>query len=451
MSDLKYIESWIKAHNIDEIECLVPDLNGIFRGKIIPARKFLADLPFGLKLPISIFSQMVNGECAEFDLDDVMNYNDNDIILIPDEKTLQIVPWFSNKTAQIICDVVDAKHDIIDFAPRSVLKKILADYDKMGLSPIVAPEVEFYLVQKNIDPDYPLEVPDGTSGRSEFGAQAYGIDQLYEYDPIIDKIYEYCEIMKIGVDTITHEAGPVQLEFNFNHGNALHLADQVSYFKRLVRRAALEHGVYATFMAKPHQDKPGSAMHIHQSIVHNNDKSNIFSTKSGRDSKNLLNYIGGLKKYIPQAFPLFAPNVNSYRRIAPYFDAPINLHWGVDNRTVGLRVPLSSPASRRVENRVIGADTNPYLAFAGTLACGLLGMQQKISPGREVEGNAYKLANNLPRSLQDSIYKMSHSREMKKILGAKFVDLYCAVKLYEFDMYHQVISSWERKYLLTNV
>ncbi len=446
------IAAWIETHKIDEVECLVPDMSGILRGKIIPARKFLQDLNYGIKLPISIFSQMVTGEYADFDIDHVMDYNDNDMILVPDEETIRIVPWFQqNRTAQVICDVIHQNKTEVDFAPRNILKKIINEYTNDGLTPIVAPEVEFYLVKKNIDPDYPLEAPDGVSGRSEFGAQAYGIDQLYEYDPIIDRIYEYCEAMNIGVDTITHESGPVQLEFNFNHGNPLALADQVSFFKRAVRRAALENGVFATFMAKPHENQPGSAMHIHQSIINSDTKANIFATKSGRDSKALLNYIGGLKKYTPQLFPLFAPNVNSYRRIAPYMSAPINLHWGIDNRTVGLRVPLSGANARRVENRVVGADTNPYLAFAGTLACGLLGMRQKISPGKEVEGNAYKLANNLPKSLHESIHKMSHSREIKKLLGPNFVELYCAVKLFEIEMYNRVISSWERKFLLTNV
>ena len=147
----------------------------------------------------------------------------------------------------------------------------------------------------------------------------------------------------------------------------------------------------------------------------------------------------------------FAPNVNSYRRITPYSDAPINTHWGIDNRTVGLRVPDSKPAAYRVENRVAGADANPYLAIAGTLACGLLGLKDKLEPTRPIEGDAYRLAFNLPRHLEDSLSKLNYAKPLKLVLGEQFVKLLAEVKTYESDLYQRVISSWERENLLLNV
>ena len=172
--------------------------------------------------------------------------------------------------------------------------------------------------------------------------------------------------MRVDVDTLTHEGGSAQMEMNFNHGDALELADQALLFKRGVREAALRHNVYATFMAKPMQGEPGSSMHIHQSVVGNKSGRNLFATKAGKDTKLFLSHIAGLQRYLPAAMPLLAPNVNSYRRLIPESDAPINTHWGTDNRTVGFRVPISPASGRRVENRVAGADANPYLCLLYT-------------------------------------------------------------------------------------
>jgi glutamine synthetase len=306
-------------------------------------------------------------------------------------------------------------------------------------------------VKKNLDADYPLEPPIGLSGRQEAGRQAYGIEAANEFDPIVEDIYEFCDMSDIDVDTMAHESGAAQMEINFNHGDALELADQVFLFKRTVRQAAMRHGIYATFMAKPHQYQPGSSMHIHQSVIDIENGRNIFVTPTGRDSKKLLNYLGGLQKYIPAAMPLMAPNVNSYRRIAPYSDAPINVHWGVDNRTVGLRVPVSRPESRRVENRIAGADANPYLAIAATLACGLIGLKERLPARRAIEGDAYKLAFSLPRHIFDGLDRFTHAKPLIRLLGEDFVQLFTEVRYQEYDSYQQVISSWERENLLLNV
>ncbi len=204
-------------------------------------------------------------------------------------------------------------------------------------------------------------------------------------------------------------------------------------------------------MAKPHQYEPGSAMHIHQSVVDAKTGQNLFATRAGKDSRLFRHHIGGLQRYLIPAMPLLAPNVNSYRRLMPYSDAPINVHWGHDNRTVGLRVPGSDAANRRVENRVAGVDANPYLAIAASLACGWLGMTEKLEPNNPVEGNAYRFAFSLPRHLTDALYKLNHSRPLKDALGERFVAALIEVKNLEYDAYQRVISSWERENLLLNV
>ena len=447
MTDLS---EWVQSRGIDEVECLVPDMSGIARGKILPCNKFVRGLGGrDLRVPDSIFIQTVTGDYVADS--EIASQQSLDTYLNPDPDTIRLVPWYPTPVAQVICDANYLDDRPVDFAPRHVLREVVRKFEKMGLRPVVAPELEFYLVKKNVDPDYPLEPPIGLSGRQESGRQAYGIEAANEFDPIVEDIYDYCEVAQIDIDTMAHEAGAAQLEINFNHGDPIELADQVFLFKRLVRQAALKHGVHATFMAKPHQNQPGSSMHVHQSLVDMKTGRNIFSTAAGKDSKRFLNYIGGLQRYLGPSMPLLAPNVNSYRRIARYSDAPINVHWGRDNRTVGLRVPESGASARRVENRVAGSDANPYLAFAATLACGYLGLREKLDPQKPVEGDAYRFAFALPRHQGDALYKFNYAKALKEVLGEAFSRVYIEVKNTEYDLYQQVISSWERENLLLNV
>lgn len=445
-----FMEDFIKKNRITEVECLVPDISGIARGKIVPADKFLRILrDRGLRLPEAIFVQTVTGEFAEDE--DITSDENSDIYMIPDERTIRFVPWYEEPTAQVIVDCVYADSRPVDMSPRHVLKRVLSLYEERGWKPLVAPELEFFLVQVNKDPDYPLAPPIGRNGRMESGRQAFGIDAVNEFDPIFEAVYDYCEKQDIDIDTLTHEAGAAQIEINFNHGDALELADQAFLFKRTAREAAIRHQIYATFMAKPMQGEPGSAMHIHQSVVDADSGRNLFSNPDGTDSALFMAHIAGLQKYLPYAMPLLAPNVNSYRRLVPNSDAPINVHWGRDNRTTGLRVPVSQPDARRVENRVAGADANPYLAIAASLACGYIGMTQNMEPNDPIKGSAYRLAFTLPRHQSEALTKFNACKPLKEILGERFIDAVTCVKEAEYKAYNRVISSWERENLLLNV
>ena len=265
-------------------------------------------------------------------------------------------------------------------------------------------------------------------------------------------MYDFCEVQEIDVDTLIHEAGTAQVEINFDHGNALELADQAFLFKRTVRQTAIRKGMYATFMAKPYEGEPGSAMHIHQSVVDTNTGKNLFCHDDGENTDLFLHHIGGVQKYLPQAMLLIAPNVNSYRRIINYASSPINTHWGVENRTVGLRVPDSAPAARRLENRVPGADANPYLAIAASLACGYLGMVKETEPHPPMLGSAYESSeHSLPRHVLDAMANFEDAKELHEILGSTFATVYAEVKHEEHLEYQQVISAWEREHLLLNV
>ncbi|MAB12722.1 glutamine synthetase family protein [Parvibaculum sp.] len=441
---------WLKDHRITEVECMVSDMAGIARGKILPTRKFVASLEDRtLRLPESIFGQTVTGDYIDSDvLDDL----EPDITLDPDAKTVRVVPWYDEPTAQIICDANYKDQSPVLIAPRNVLKGILDLYEERGWKPVCAPEVEFFLAAKNIDPDYPLEPPIGANGRQESARQSYGIDAVNEFDPIFEDMYDFCEAQDLDIDTLIHESGAAQVEINFDHGDPLEIADQAFLFKRTMRQAALRHGIYATFMAKPYEGEPGSAMHIHTSIVDAEKGDNLFASKQGRDTKLFLSFIAGLQKFLPAAMPLIAPNVNSYRRIVKDLAAPINTHWGHENRTVGLRIPDAKRSGRRVENRVPGADANPYLAIAVTLACGYLGMVNELTPTREMKGNAYESKRYaLPRHLLDALDHLRTATELREVLGQRFSQVYMDVKNTEHEAYQQVISAWEREHLLLNV
>jgi glutamine synthetase len=442
------IHQFFRERGISEVEAIIPDMAGVARGKIMPAEKFAADK--GMRLPESIFLQTVTGDYPP-DTSAAMSPAEIDIVLKADVRTVRVVPWAAEPTAQVIHDCFYSDGRRVTMAPRHVLRHVLELYAQRGWEPVIAPELEFYLIEPNIDADYPLKPPVGRSGRAEPGRQSYSIAAVNEFDPLFDDIYAFCEAQDIEIDTLIHEDGPAQMEINLLHGDPLDLADQAFLFKRTAREAALRHKMYTTFMAKPHGKEPGSAMHIHQSIVDRKTRQNIFSNPDGTPSPLFFSHIGGLQKYLPAAMALFAPNVNSYRRITRAALAPINVQWGYDNRTAGLRVPVSEPENRRVENRVGGADANPYLAIAASLACGYLGMIENIQPTEPISGSAHDLPFALPRALDSALRRLNESEALIRILGEPFVAAFSIVKSAEYEVFLQVISSWEREHLLLNV
>jgi glutamine synthetase len=448
-SETQAIRNWLKEHSISEVECLVPDMTGNARGKFIPAPQFLASgQP---RLPEGILIQSVTGQYCEEHWD-LVEPTDSDMILRPDINTMRVVPWAREPTAQIIHDCYTRGGELHPLSTRNVLRRVLDLYAQQGLQPVVAPEVEFFLVAKNTDPDYELSAPQGRSGRAETSRRSYSIDAVAEFEDFVEDIYDYAEAQGLQVGALIHEDGAAQMEMNFEHGDAMSLADQVFVFKRTVRETAHKYGMYATFMAKPMQRETGSAMHIHQSVVRTATGENIFSDGKGGFSEAFLSYIAGLQHYTPQLISLYAPNVNSYRRFAPEVAAPISLYWGVDNRTTGFRVPRGSAEATRIENRFPGADVNPYLAFAATLASGYLGMQKKMVPTEPHQGTANEdSVVQVVRTLEEGLRHLQESPEVGEIFGDLFLRAYSAVKRQEFEEFNRVISSWEREHLLLQV
>lgn len=445
----KEASGWLEWRGIEDIECITPDQAGVARGKMMPSKKFTSNT--SLALPSAVFMATISGRYPDDGNGFVYPEDDGDLKLLPDLSTLSVVPWESDPTAQVICDLVHQDGRSVEFTPRNVLKRVVDAYAKRGLRPVVAPEIEFYLVRKNPDPDYPLVPPVGRSGRPIGGGQGYSIAGVNEFDELIDDIYHFSESQGLEIDTLIHEEGAGQLEINLRHGDPVELADQVFMFKRTIREAALKHDTYATFMAKPIQGEPGSAMHIHQSIVDRKTGRNVFTNEDGSESETFLHFIGGMQRHIPNALVMLAPYVNSYRRLTQAASAPVNTKWGYDNRTTAFRVPRSDTAARRVENRIPSSDANPYLALAASLACGLIGMLNRTRPDAPVGTSANEDEIELPRGLLEAVELFEADEALREILGASFVSTYAAIKKAEFETFMEVISPWEREYLLLNV
>lgn len=438
------LQEFLAQHRIHEVECVIPDMTGIARGKILPKDLFIASGQ--MRLPKSVLLNTVNGQ--QPDNTPYVGDTDPDMLCIPDESTARVVPWAAESVAVIIHDCEEFDGTPVALSPRSVLRRVLKLFDAQGWQAVVAPEMEFYLVARQQNPHEPLQPPLGRTGKPEAGRQSYSIDAVNDFDPFFLELSRFCEVHRLGVETLIHEAGAGQMEINFTHGDPLDLADRVFLFKRTVRETALRHGIFATFMAKPMEAEPGSAMHIHQSMLDRSTGRNIFSDDQGGVTPAFHHYIAGLQRYVPQLMPMLAPYVNSYRRLSRNMSAPINVQWGYDNRTCGIRVPESDAANRRLENRVPGVDVNPYLAMAATLACGYLGLVEKRQPTEPMRTSAWDMNHELPSHMEDSIRRMRECEALREVLGGAFIDAFLAVKEVEYATYNRVISSWEREHLL---
>ena len=443
MSKENVFQPWLKERKIVDVEAFVPDMAGAARGKVLTAEKLGSG---EMKMPEAIFGQTISGDFVT----DKQNVEDRDMTLVPDPATLRPVPWLKEPSASVFVDCYRNDGSPVKASPRGVLRSILEKYKTRGWTPVVAPEVEFYLLNAQTDPNEEAKPPEGRLGRTEGARQPYSIDAMNDFDPFIIDLYAYCEAQDIRIDSLSQEMGPAQFEINFQHGDAINLADQVFLFKRTAREVAIAHEMHATFLAKPMGGEAGSALHVHQSIIDKNGD-NIFSKNDGEPSELFYGFLGGLQTYLPDALLIFAPYVNSYRRFLSPWSSPVNLAWALDNRTVGLRIPDSGPENRRVENRLAGSDVNPYLVIATTLACGYLGMTEGLKPTDPTEGSAYSDEFSLHRNIHAAIQALRGSEAMRGMFGDSFVDLYCAVKDDEYREFQEIVTPYEREILMLNV
>ncbi len=320
MNPTSKFREWLDERNVERVELIVPDMAGNARGKILLATQMQSK---DIKLPIAVLAQSING-AFHMRKD---NVEDKDMTLQPDVATLRLVPWATEPTASAIMDCYDMSGHLVEASPRAVLKGVVEKFAEKGWTPIVAPEVEFYLTK----------IPKSATGEEESGdaveaqlnslSDPYGIEGVHDLGDFFEQLLEHCRIQDIPLGAVSQELGPAQFEVNFQHGHAVKLADDVFHFKRTIRRVAIAHGMRVTFLAKPTLEGPGSSMHIHQSVLNDNNE-NIFSNTDGEPSELFESFLGGLQKYMPSALLLFAPYANSYRRFLSYHSSPVNLEWG---------------------------------------------------------------------------------------------------------------------------
>lgn len=380
--------SWLDEHpEIRNVRAGAADLNGQARGKRVPirfARKLEED---GMRFPLSVLNLDIWGEDVE-DSPLVFEIGDPDGVLMPTERGYVPLPWLETPSAMLPLWMYTEDGEVFGGDPRHALASVVNRYKELGLTPVVATEMEFYLVD---DSGLELRQPKSPrSGKRRPGAEILSLRALDAFDSFFNDLYDGCEAMDIPTEAATSEVGLGQFEINLVHvDDALKAADDAYFFKMLVRGLARKHGMAASFMAKPYPDYAGSGMHVHFSVI-DKDGNNIFANDTFEGTPALHHGIAGCLKGIADLTLIFAPHSNSYDRLVPESHAPTGICWAYDNRTASVRVPGGSFKARRIEHRVAGGDVNPYLFLAAVLGSGLIGIEDKLTPPPPISGNAYE-------------------------------------------------------------
>ncbi|OUM06416.1 glutamine synthetase [Pseudomonas syringae] len=432
---------------IDEVECVTPDLNGVPRGKVMTAEGFLEGRRLQLARGVLLQCIMGGYPPARF-----YGSDDGDLALISDPLQIHRLPWSDQPRALAICDAVDLNGEPCLLSTRSQLKAVIARYAARGLVPVVATELEFFVFAPNPDPHQPFMPPVGLDGRREAGHSAFSVSSNNGLRPFFVEVYACMAALGLPRDTVMHEMGVSQFEINLLHGDPLRLADQTFLFKHLLKEVALRHGLVVVCMAKPLAHTAGSSMHIHQSVVAADSGQTVFSNAGGEATATFRHFIGGQQACMADFTALFAPNVNSYQRLFHPYASPNNACWSYDNRAAGLRIPSSAAAARRVENRLPGADANPYLAIAASLTAGLYGIEQGLEPTAPMQGEIEVPEElSLPCTLHAALERLKSSQLAKELFGHEFIEGYIASKALELSSFFDEITPWERRVLAAQV
>ncbi len=415
------MRDWLREHpEVRTIRVAAVDLNGQPRGKRIPARFADKAVKGGTRFPYSALNLDIWGEDIE-DSPLVFETGDADGVLHPTERGFLPMPWLEAPTALLPIWMFHEDGRPFDGDPRHALARVVARYAARGLTPVVATEMEFYLID---DSGGELRVPPSPrSGKRRPGADTLALRALDAFDRFFTDLYDACEAMDIPADTTISESGLGQFEVNLLHGpDALKAADDAWLFKMLVKGLARRHGFAASFMAKPYPDQPGNGMHLHFSML-DTKGDNIFDDGGPEGSEALHQAIAGCLAAMPASTLLFAPHANSYARFVPGAHAPTGIAWAYENRTAALRVPSGSHKARRIEHRVAGGDINPYLLLAGVLGAALIGMEDGLAPPPPITGNAYAQSlPQMPTSWTDAVATFAAAPEMARIFAPQLID-----------------------------
>jgi glutamine synthetase len=450
-------EAFLEAHpRAAFFELIFTAMSGAPRGKRLRRHELMGVYELGRFLPGSVLVCDLTGQDCE-DTGLVWEDGDADRLIRPAPGTLVPAPWLGGDTAQVITSFYELDGTPNDLDPRHVLRRVLERFAADGLTPVVACELEFYLLdgERTADGGVALAPVQRQSGTRPTLNGVYGLTEVEDFAPFLRELWATADAQGVPLEGVISEYAPGQLELTLRHGpEALRAADEAVMYKRLAKGVAARQGLEATFMAKPFAERTGSGLHLHLSV---NDRAgrNIFASDDPLGAAPLRHAIGGMKAAMAESMAIFAPNANSYRRFRANSYAPVAATWGVNNRTVSLRVPAGPAAGRHVEHRVAGADANPYLALAALLAGAHHGLSARLDPGPPVVGDGYaaaaQAADRLPRHWYEAVDAFERSSLLRDYLGDRFVSLFSKVKRIEQDRFNAVIPSLDYDWCLRNV
>lgn len=458
IATIEELDKFLQEHpDTKMLELLSPDINGILRGKRLPVAELKMLFESGVKAPASIALCNSRGEFSD-DIELGILEGDPDHLMRPVKDTLAPISWVESDTAQVLSSFYQLDGVPTHFDPRNVLINAMEPFRSMGLSAIVATELEFYLIEDGdgTTPKLILPTVPGT-GVPQPGIQYAMPENLWEHDEFLEEVRRVSVEQNVPMTTMQSEFSPGQFEINLHHiEDPVVACDHAVLLKRIVKGVARKYGMSACFMAKPLAGIAGSGLHIHFS-AYDQKGVNVFADTSSDEvpgiSDNLRNAIGGLAQTMKDAMLLFAPNANSYRRLIPGNYAPLSPNWGYNHRDVSLRIPVSDDKNRRVEHRVAGADANPYLVMAAVVAGIHHGMIEKCDPGEMIaEGQEIKEeVISLPRQWPEAIDKFAASKILPNYLGKEFCQLYSTVRRAESDEFFASVSNIDYEWYLRSV
>jgi len=452
----KELSLFLETHpQLETLELLVPDMNGIIRGKRINVDEADTLYENGLNFPAATHLLDSSGNVID-DLVLGTDDGDPDFTARPVENSLVMVPWLDNPTAQAIITLVDRDNEPYASESRNILKKTVAILNEQGLYPTVAVELEFYLIH---DPDAlsisPRYGPVPGTTLLQAGPQVYSLEDLRELDPFFNQLQANCKLQEIPVGTTISEFSTGQFEVNLHHvDDPLLAADHAILLRRAVRETAKSFGLGATFMAKPFMETAGSGMHIHISLQ-DSDGNNLFNADENDATgfnTNLQYAVGGLAETMAEGMAIFCPNANSYRRFQPGFFAPITPNWGPNHRNLSIRIPLSDNKNIRIEHRASGADANPYLVMACVLAGIHYGLINKITPPAMIaEGEVIDPEITLPVKWDKALDAFEKATVLNEYLGSEYSDLFLRSRRCEMDRFTSQISNKDFEWYLRSI
>jgi len=448
------LDQYLEAHpETRYLEALVTDINGIFRGKRLERGEFSKLFRNGMNLCAATAILDSRGNTFETVLYGIRD-GDPDVRGLAIAGSLAPVPWLNLPTAQVLVEMHDFDGTLYPRDPRNVLRRVLQPLNDIGLRPVMATELEFYLVEHDGERFRPKMPHIPGSELPQTGLQYAMMEDLYEIDDFLADLDAICIAQNIPAGAALSEFSPGQFEVNLHHvDDPLLACDHAVLLKRAVKAAASRNGLGATFMAKPFAESAGSGLHLHMSLL-DADGQNVFagSCRDGAFSEELRYAVGGLGALMRESMAIFAPNGNSYRRHAPGNYVPASPSWGVNHRGVAMRVPLSSPANTRIEHRVAGADANPYLVVAAILAGVHYGLTERCEPlPITPEGTEIGYEITVPVRWPQALDAFDAGKLLPVYLGADYCELFSLCRREEEGNYNAEIPTKDFEWYLRAV